>query len=192
MKRSDEYWALKAKKEGYRSRASYKLLQLDRKHNFLKNSSLIFDLGSAPGGWSQVVSQKMKKGDKCIAIDILEMQKVNKIEFHKIDLFSDNFKNILNEYKSSADVILSDISVNLSGFRLVDDEKNLELNLFCLETSKALLNEEGTLLIKTFNNRNMKELVEIFRKQFREVFIEKPPASKTSSSEVYLLGLIPK
>ena len=192
MKRSDEYWALKAKKEGYRSRASYKLLQLDRKHNFLKNSSLIFDLGSAPGGWSQVVSQKMKNGDKCIAIDILEMQKINKIEFHKIDLFSDNFKNILNEYKSTADVILSDISVNLSGFKLVDDEKNLELNLFCLETSKALLNEEGTLLIKTFNNRNMKELVEIFRKQFREVFIEKPLASKTSSSEVYLLGLIPK
>ena len=88
MKRSDEYWAQRAKKEGYRSRASYKLLQLDEKYNLITKSSLIFDLGCAPGGWSQVIAEKINVSAKCIAIDLLNMQRVDKVEFHQIDLFS--------------------------------------------------------------------------------------------------------
>ena len=84
------------------------------------------------------------------------------------------------------------MSVNLSGIKLIDDEANKELNLFCLELSKKILNKRGALLIKTFTNQNLKALKKIFMDSFEEVFIEKPQASKTSSAEVYLLGLIPK
>ena len=97
MKRSDEYWAQRAKKEGYRSRASYKLLQLDEKYNLITKSSLIFDLGCAPGGWSQVIAEKINVSAKCIAIDILNMQRVDKVEFHQIDLFSNEFKDMMNK-----------------------------------------------------------------------------------------------
>ena len=99
MKRSDEYWAQRAKKEGYRSRASYKLLQLDEKYNLITKSSLIFDLGCAPGGWSQVIAEKINVSAKCIAIDILNMQRVDKVEFHQIDLFSNEFKDMMKRYR---------------------------------------------------------------------------------------------
>tara|TARA_B100000963_G_scaffold280547_1_gene248986 strand:- start:71 stop:649 length:579 start_codon:yes stop_codon:yes gene_type:complete len=192
LKRSEEYWAQKAKKEGYRSRASYKLLQLDEKYNLISKSSLIFDLGSAPGGWSQVIEKKIQSTAKCIAIDVLHMEKVRKVEFHQIDLFSREFKEIIKANIRSVDLIVSDISVNLSGIKLIDDEKNHELNLFCINASKELLNPHGALLIKTFNNSKLKEIISKFKSTFSTVYVEKPVASKTSSSEVYLLGLTPK
>ncbi len=192
MKRSEEYWAQKAKKEGYRSRASYKLLQLDEKYNLISKSSLIFDLGSAPGGWSQVIEKKIQSTAKCVAIDVLHMEKVGKVEFHQIDLFSREFKEIVKANIRSVDLVVSDISVNLSGIKLIDDEKNHELNLFCVNASKELLNPHGALLIKTFNNSKLKEIIGKFKSTFSTVHVEKPAASKTSSSEVYLLGLTPK
>ncbi|MEC8152742.1 MAG: FtsJ-like methyltransferase family protein [Pseudomonadota bacterium] len=192
MKRSDEYWAQRAKKEGYRSRASYKLLQLDEKYNLITKSSLIFDFGCAPGGWSQVIAEKINVSAKCIAIDILNMQRVDRVEFHQIDLFSNEFKDMMNKNSKCVDLIVSDISANLSGIKLVDDENNFELNLFCIEASKEMLNPNGALLIKTFNNSKLKEVVNKFNDVFSTVCVEKPVASKTSSSEVYLLGLIPK
>ena len=94
--------------------------------------------------------------------------------------------------KEKPDLILSDMSVNLSGIKLVDDESNLDLNLFCLELSKKILSDRGSLLIKTFSNQNLKKLKNLFAENFEKVIVEKPPASKTSSAEVYLLGLVPK
>ena len=84
------------------------------------------------------------------------------------------------------------MSVNLSGIKVIDDEANKELNLFCLELSKTILNKTGALLIKTCTNQNLKTLKKSFENTFEQVFVEKPQASKTSSAEVYLLGLIPK
>ena len=120
------------------------------------------------------------------------MENVDAIDFYKIDLFSDEFAKLLNDLPKKADLILSDMSVNLSGIKLVDDEANLELNLFCLDLSKKILNTRGALLIKTFSNQNLKKLKKLFKENFEKVVLEKPPASKTSSAEVYLLGLVPK
>ena len=99
---------------------------------------------------------------------------------------------ILLENNLSVDLILSDKSVNLSGIKIVDEECNKDLNLFCLELSKKILKPDGALLIKSFNNSNLLYLKKEFEKLFTNVYIEKPLASKTSSSEVYLLGLVLK
>ena len=192
MKDIQDTWAKKAKNEGYRSRASYKLIQINQTHKLIEQADLILELGSAPGGWSQVISGKKKSQAKCLAIDLLSMQNVDAIDFYKIDLFSDEFAKLLNDLPKKADLILSDMSVNLSGIKLVDDEANLELNLFCLDLSKKILNTRGALLIKTFSNQNLKKLKKLFIENFEKVVLEKPPASKTSSAEVYLLGLVPK
>ena len=120
------------------------------------------------------------------------MEKINSIDFYKIDLYSDEFAELSENLTKKPDLILSDMSVNLSGIKLVDDEANLELNLFCLNLSKKILNNKGALLIKTFSNQNLKKIKKLFEENFEKVVVEKPPASKTSSAEVYLLGLVPK
>ena len=192
MKHIPDTWAKKAKSEGYRSRASFKLLEIDKKYDLIRKSNLILELGSSPGGWSQVISKKKNKNCKCMAIDILNMEKVKGVNFYKLDLYSDEFNKKIKSYKNSLDLILSDMSVNLSGIKVVDEEGNKDLNLFCLELSKKLLKPTGALLIKSFNNSNLKFLKNEFERTFSYVYIEKPLASKTSSQEVYLLGLVLK
>ncbi len=192
MKKALDAWAKRAKSEGYRSRASYKLLEIDKKYQLISKSQIIFELGSAPGGWSQVISKNKKNDCKCISIDILDMEEIEGIDFHKLDLYSDEFKKRIENYSNSVDLILSDMSVNLSGIKVVDEEGNKDLNLFCLEISKQMLKPDGALLIKSFNNSNLLYLKKEFEKLFTNVYIEKPLASKTSSAEVYLLGLILK
>ena len=127
-----------------------------------------------------------------MAIDVLNMEKVKGVNFYKIDLYSDEFNKKIKSYKNSLDLILSDMSVNLSGIKVVDEEGNKDLNLFCLELSKKMLKPTGGLLIKSFNNSNLKFLKNEFESTFSNVYIEKPLASKTSSQEVYLLGLVLK
>jgi 23S rRNA (uridine2552-2'-O)-methyltransferase len=192
LKKALDAWAKRAKSEGYRSRASYKLLEIDKKYQLISKSQIIFELGSAPGGWSQVISKNKKNDCKCISIDILDMEEIEGIDFHKLDLYSDEFKKRIENYSNSVDLILSDMSVNLSGIKVVDEEGNKDLNLFCLEISKQMLKPDGALLIKSFNNSNLLYLKKEFEKLFTNVYIEKPLASKTSSAEVYLLGLILK
>ena len=192
MKHIPDTWAKKAKSEGYRSRASFKLLEIDKKYDLIRKSNLILELGSSPGGWSQVISKKKNKNCKCMAIDILNMEKVKGVNFYKLDLYSDEFNKKIKSYKNSLDLILSDMSVNLSGIKVVDEEGNKDLNLFCLELSKKMLKPTGGLLIKSFNNSNLKFLKNEFESTFSYVYIEKPLASKTSSQEVYLLGLVLK
>tara|TARA_B100000214_G_scaffold219205_1_gene159377 strand:+ start:1567 stop:2145 length:579 start_codon:yes stop_codon:yes gene_type:complete len=192
LKNIPDTWAKKAKSDGYRSRASYKLLEIDKKYDLIKKSNLILELGSSPGGWSQVISKKKNKNCKCIAIDILNMEKVKGVNFYNLDLYSEEFNKKIKSYRNSLDLILSDMSVNLSGIKVVDEEGNKDLNLFCLELSKKMLKPNGKLLIKSFNNSNLKFLKNEFKRTFSDVCIEKPLASKTSSQEVYLLGLVPK
>tara|TARA_Y100001970_G_scaffold153045_1_gene187477 strand:- start:2095 stop:2673 length:579 start_codon:yes stop_codon:yes gene_type:complete len=192
LKNIPDTWAKKAKSEGYRSRASFKLLEIDKKYDLIRKSNLILELGSSPGGWSQVISKKKNKNCKCMAIDVLNMEKVKGVNFYKLDLYSDEFNKKIKSYKNSLDLILSDMSVNLSGIKVVDEEGNKDLNLFCLELSKKMLKPTGGLLIKSFNNSNLKFLKNEFESTFSYVYIEKPLASKTSSQEVYLLGLVLK
>ena len=192
MKEIQDTWAKKAKEAGYRSRAAYKLLQINKSHKLIENSNLIIELGSAPGGWSQVIAKLKREQTKCHAFDLLQMENVKGINFHNQDLFSVEFNKFIDNLNTKVDLILSDMSVNLSGIKLIDDEANKELNFFCLELSKKLLSKKGALLIKTFSNQNLKTLKTSFENSFERVSVQKPDASKTSSAEVYLLGLVPK
>ena len=192
MREIQDTWAKRAKSEGYRSRAAYKLIDINKKFKLIEQSKLIIELGSAPGGWSQVIGKKKHRSSQCMAIDILEMEHVANIEFSQCDVFSDDFIELTSDLIGNVDLILSDMSVNLSGIKLVDDESNRELNLKCLDIAKRLLNSKGALLIKAFNNNTFRSVKSEFESYFKIVHVEKPPASKTSSAEVYLLGLIPK
>ena len=136
--------------------------------------------------------QKKSPSAKCLAIDILPMNKVNGIDFHQLDLQSDEFLKLMEEFNPNIDVIMSDMSANLTGVKVVDEEANFEINLFSLNLAKQYLSKNGKLLIKTFNNQNLARLKNEFSSFFSRTYTEKPPASKTSSSEVYLLGLDPK
>ena len=156
MKEIQDTWAKKAKKEGYRSRASYKLLQINKPHKFIENSDMIIELGSAPGGWSQVIANLKRKNTKCYAFDLLPMENVKGIDFSNLDLFSEEFEEFTENLATKVDLILSDMSVNLSGIKLIDDESNKELNFFCLDLSKKILSTKGALIIKTFTNENLK------------------------------------
>lgn len=189
MKSFEDKWALKAKKEGYRSRAAFKLAQIDKKYHLISNARSILELGSAPGGWSQLIAKKKHQNSVCFAVDILPMEPVSEIKFFQLDLLSIEFNELVQNLDNKLDLIVSDMSVNLSGIKVVDDESNLEINLFSLQLARDHLNVNGNLLIKTFNNQNLTKLKKEFSLSFNEVQIEKPPASKTSSSEVYLLGL---
>jgi len=192
LREIQDTWAKRAKSEGYRSRAAYKLIDINKKFKLIEQSKLIIELGSAPGGWSQVIGKKKQKSSHCVAIDILTMEHVTNIEFTQCDIFSNDFEELTSSYIGNVDLILSDMSVNLSGIKLVDDESNKELNLKCLDVAKRLLSGKGALLIKAFNNNTFKSVRSEFESYFETVHVEKPPASKTSSAEVYLLGLIPK
>lgn len=120
------------------------------------------------------------------------MNKVNGIDFHQLDLHSDEFLKLIEEFNPNIDVIMSDMSANLTGVKVVDEEANFEINLLSLNLAKQYLSKNGKLLIKTFNNQNLARLKNEFSAFFSRTCTEKPPASKTSSSEVYLLGLDPK
>ena len=189
MKDFSDNWAEKAKKLGYRSRASFKLDQIENKFKIISRSDLIFELGSAPGGWSQIISKYMKKKSKCFSFDLLSMSEVKNISFFQQDINSIEFNLLTKNYLNEVNLVLSDMSVNLSGISIKDEEENKELNYSTINLSKKLLKKRGNLLIKTFNNRNLPEIKSLFNGLFNKVIAEKPPASKTSSKEVYLLGL---
>ena len=189
--RSDAFQR-KARREGYRARSTYKLKDIQKRSKIFKNGDKVLDLGAAPGGWSQVISKLKKNNAKCYAFDLLPMENVKGIDFKNLDLFSEEFEEIIENLATKVDLILSDMSVNLSGIKLIDDESNKELNFFCLDLSKKILSNKGALIIKTFTNENLKSLKLEFENAFERVFVEKPKASKTSSAEVYLLGLVPK
>ena len=189
MKDFSDNWAEKARKLGYRSRASFKLEQIENKYKIISKSNLIFELGSAPGGWSQIISKYMNKQSKCFSFDLLSMVEVKNISFFQNDINSKEFNLFAKSYFNEVDLVLSDMSVNLSGIVVRDEEENKELNFSTINLSKKLLKNGGNLLIKTFSNRNLPEIKSLFKGIFHKVVAEKPPASKTSSKEVYLLGL---
>ena len=173
MKDFSDNWAEKAKKLGYRSRASFKLDQIENKYKIISRSDLIFELGSAPGGWSQIISKHMKKESKCFSFDLLSMSEVKNISFFQKDITSSEFNSLAKNYFNEVDLVLSDMSVNLSGISIKDEEENKELNYSTINLSKKLLKKRGNLLIKTFNNRNLPEIKSLFKGLFNKVIVER-------------------
>ena len=182
---SGEKYNLLAKKFGYRSRAAFKLIQIDDKENILKKNLNIVDLGCAPGGWSQVASKKLNGTGSITAIDILDMPKIKGVKFIKSDL-RDFEETKLNK---PIDIVISDIAPNISGVGLVDNANMIDLLEIELSIVDKTLVKGGNYLAKCFQGESLEFLKKEINKRFNFFKRMKPSASRNSSNEIYLLGL---
>lgn len=179
----------KAQAEGWRSRAVFKLEEIDRKEKLLKPGMTVVDLGAAPGAWSQYARRKLGKKGRVIATDILEMPPLEGVEFVQGDFREPEvFAALLALAPAhSVDVVLSDIAPNMSGMDAIDQPRSMYLAELALDFARQVLKPNGSVLIKTFQGAGFQELVESARQSFKVRFA-KPDASRARSSELYLLA----
>ena len=180
-------WAKKAKDKGYRSRAVFKLEEILKKTKIL-NCSNVLDLGSSPGGWSEYIVKKYPTS-KVYAIDIIDMEPIEGVTF-----FKDSIENLYNleeisKLKGCFKLVISDIAPNLSGISAVDSENILNLNMLTVKIASDFLDSSGSLIMKTFQNSNLKILRKNMELSFKLVQTYKPAASKKQSGEIYLYGV---
>ncbi|MBT4183279.1 MAG: RlmE family RNA methyltransferase [Nitrosomonadales bacterium] len=183
-------FVIQAQKDGYRSRAAYKLIEIEKKYRIIKSGSTAVDLGAAPGGWSQVLSKKIGGNGKVVAVDLLEMPPIKNIDFIQGD-FEDEavLQNVEDKLKNmSVDLVISDMAPNISGIKLVDQQRAIYLNELALEFAKNHLKQNGFFLVKSFVGADFEEYVKNLRLNFKKVFKIKPDSSRSRSSEIFLLG----
>jgi 23S rRNA (uridine2552-2'-O)-methyltransferase len=176
----------RAKKKGYRSRAAFKLLQLDEKERFLRPGMTVVDLGAAPGGWSQVAAEKVKPGGRVIAIDLLPIGPISGVTVLKGDFRGEILIRALEGAR--ADVVLSDVSPNLSGIGNVDQARLLELTAAAIDFCCKVLKPDGVFLVKAFHGEAFDSLMARLKASFRRVKAIKPLASRGESAETYVLA----
>jgi len=186
---SDKYVQL-AIKEGWRSRAVFKLDEINKKERLFKPHMIVVDLGAAPGGWSQYAAKIMGKHGLILASDILEMEPLQHVEFVQGD-FTDNV--ILNAIENkvpnaSADLVMSDMAPNMSGNLAVDQPRSMYLAELALDMAKTLLKPGGDFVTKLFQGEGFDEYVRACRAVFEKVKVRKPDASRPRSREVYLVA----
>tara|TARA_B100000029_G_scaffold342915_1_gene335275 strand:+ start:7173 stop:7739 length:567 start_codon:yes stop_codon:yes gene_type:complete len=181
-------WAIKAQQEGHRSRAVYKLMEIDKKFSLIQKDDIILDIGAAPGGWSEYISIKYPN-IQIFALDILPIDPIQNVTFFQQDLRDINDNKTLTSFKGSFSLVISDLAPNISGISLVDESNVLELNLLTLEIADSYLSDSmSRFIIKTFQNSNMKFFRSKMEKIFSLVQTCKPAASKKTSAEIYLYG----
>ena len=190
-KNSNEYYFSKAKNEGYRSRAAYKLIELQQNFKLFKPGMLIIDLGSSPGSWSQVLTKYIGKRGKIIALDILDMSSIPGVHFIKGNfLHYDIYKILLNKIKNKkVDWVVSDMSPNITGNQVTDQAQSINLIESALKFSKTVLKKNGGFLSKAFQGKDFNELMQKFRENFYQVTTKKPHASKPNSREIYIVAI---
>ena len=180
-------WAQKAKEKGYRSRAVFKLEEILKKTKII-NQSNVLDLASSPSGWSEYIIKKHPTS-KVYAIDIIDMKPIDGVTF-----FKDNIENLYNleeilKLKGCFKLVISDIAPNLSGISAVDSENILNLNMLTVKIANDFLDSSGSMIMKTFQNSNLKTLRKNMELSFKLVQTYKPAASKKQSGEIYLYGV---
>jgi len=184
---SDPYTKL-AKQKGYRSRSVFKLIEINDKFKFLKNNLNILDLGSAPGGWSQVCAEINKNG-KNLSIDILNMETIDNIFFYKKDFNDSDFLDFVNNFfkQNKVDIMLSDMAVNTTGNKDLDAIKTNAIALDVVNLSKLILKKKSTLLVKIFSGKDENILIKNAKELFKDIERIKPDSSRKESREMYLL-----
>jgi 23S rRNA (uridine2552-2'-O)-methyltransferase len=189
---NDPYVA-QAKREGYRSRAAFKLIEIDDKYRFLKSSMTVVDLGAAPGGWSQIAARRVGAADgkgRVIAIDLLEMPEIPGVNFVQIDFLAEDAPDKLTAViGGGADVVLSDMAANTTGHRKTDQLRILGLVEGAAAFASDILKPGGTFLAKVFQSGADAELLAQLKRDFASVRHVKPASSRQDSSERYLLAM---
>jgi len=180
----------RAQAEGYRSRAAFKLLELDERDRFLRPGARIVDLGAAPGGWAQVAARAAGPSGRVIALDLLPIEPIPGVTCLEGDFRNDEVLEALRAETGGrrVDVVISDMAPNVSGVTAVDQPRAMHLAELALDFAAECLNEGGTLVVKVFQGIGFDEFVAAVRKRFRRVAVRKPGASRPESREVYLVA----
>ena len=180
----------RARAEGYRSRASFKLMEIDDRDHLIRSGEVIVDLGATPGGWSQVAAKRMKGKGRVIALVLLEMDSLHGVEFIQGDFREEDILKSLETSLAGEKVglVLSDMAPNMSGILLSDQARVMHLAELGLEFSRNWLKPEGAFLVKVFQGYGYEDFVREMRQVFKTVSSRKPDASRDRSPEVYLLG----
>jgi len=185
-----DYYVTQAKNSGYRSRAAYKLIELQQKDQLFKSGMLVVDLGAAPGGWSQVATQYIGKTGKVIALDILDMPSIPGVSFIQGDFSQDQpYKELLAMIQhKTVDWVISDMAPNITGNRTTDQAQSIYLVELALEFAQKTLKKNGGFLAKVFQGEGFDGFIETLRQNFDQVTIRKPQASRARSREVYVIA----
>jgi 23S rRNA (uridine2552-2'-O)-methyltransferase len=188
---NDPYVA-QARREGFRSRAAYKLIEIDDKHKLFKPGQRIVDLGAAPGGWSQVAAARVGAGEgrgRVIAIDLLEMDPIEGVEFRQMDFHDSEAPRLLREWLGGpADGVLSDMAANATGHRKTDQLRIIGLVELAADFASEVLAPGGFFLAKVLQGGAEGELLARLKREFATVRHVKPKASRADSAELYLLA----
>ena len=185
----DPYVA-RARSEGWRSRAVYKLEQIDRKEKLLKPGMLVIDLGAAPGSWSQYVTEKLKGRVRVVALDLLDMDALPSVEFIQGDFREDEVLETLDAAlgEARADLVISDMAPNISGNKSVDQPRSMYLAELALDFCERALRRGGDFVCKLFQGEGSDAFIAAARQRFKRVRVMKPDASRPGSREVYLVA----
>ena len=186
-KQRRDIYVRKSKIEGYRSRAIYKLKEIDEKFKILKEVFSVIDLGAAPGSWSQYLSQKIQNG-KILAIDLLEFEKINKVEQLIGDFTEETYKQKIREYfNKKVDLVVSDMAVNTTGNKNLDSIVTGELCMDAMCFAKNQLNHKGKFISKLFMGTSFNEVVSEAKNIFKDVRVFKPLSSRKDSKENFII-----
>ena len=186
IKQHRDIFFKKSKTLGYRSRASFKLIELNKKYNFIKKDSNLLDLGCYPGGWSQVASKIITKGN-ILAIDIKEMEPIKNVKFLKADILRKGIKNdIVDFFKFSLDIVVSDMAADTTGNKSLDAIRTNQLCINVIHLAKNILKPKGVLVSKLFMGEDFIEVKNLAKSIFKIVNFFKPESSRKESKETYL------
>lgn len=186
----NDAYVQRARADGYRSRASYKLLEMDDKDHLIRAGDVVVDLGAAPGGWSQVAAKRMQGNGRIVAVDLLEMEPLRGVTFVQGDFREQEVLDFLGNILAGEKVglVLSDMSPNISGISVCDQARSAHLAELALDFARNWLKPDGAFLVKVFHGHGFNDLLSAMRETFQAVSSRKPEASRDRSPEVYLLG----
>lgn len=194
LRQSRDVYVRRAREQGFRSRAAYKLLEIDAKHRLLRPGMLVVDLGAAPGGWSQVAAERVGPTGAVIAVDVLETGRIPGVTVLQGDFLDPQLQRRVEDALAGreAGLVLSDMSPNISGIAATDQARAEALVRAALGFCRSHLKAEGAFLVKLFQGQAFDSLLEDMRKSFRDVKVVKPSASRAESRETYLLARRPR
>jgi 23S rRNA (uridine2552-2'-O)-methyltransferase len=186
----NDFYVKQARALGYRSRAAFKLIEIDERDRLLGPGQVVVDLGAAPGGWSQIARDRVGRSGRVIAVDLLEMEPLPGVDFIQGDFSDDAVLKRLEQALGGrqADLVICDLSPNISGIGLSDQGRTIHLNELALAFAGAHLQPRGAFLVKTFQGVGFEELLRDMRRGFAKVATRKPKASRDRSPELYLLA----
>ena len=186
IKQHRDQFFKKSKTLGYRSRASFKIIELNKKFKFIKKNSNLLDLGSYPGGWSQVASKIITNG-KILSIDIKDMEPIKNVNFLKRDILEeDTKKKVIDYFKDKLDVIISDMAADTTGNKSLDSIRTNQICADIIQFSKSTLKPKGVLVSKLFMGEDFIEVKNLAKSVFKKVNFFKPESSRRESKETYL------